>query len=164
MIDFKSQEQVTIIKFMLKILKLSAVLVTTVSLGFHKTIAVEPTAKLTIVVDKLSNQKGEVCMRIYAKEQGFPQSAAGAVQSGCTKITRRSAIKEFSGLKSGTYAVALFHDENSDGKLNTNFLGIPREGFGISNNPPVKLGAPKFKKASFSLKGNATIKIGMKYI
>ncbi len=146
---------------MLKLIRISIISVA-IALS-SKTIAA-PTAKLTIVVNNLSSQKGEVCMRIYAKEQGFPQSTAGAVQSGCTKIVGRSATKEFSGLKSGTYAVALFHDENGDGKLNTNFLGIPREGFGISNNPPVKLGAPKFKKASFSLKGNATIKIGMKYI
>ena len=148
---------------MLKVFKVSTVVIATLVSLSSKTMAV-PTAKLTIVVNQLPNQKGEVCMRIYAKEQGFPQSSKGVVQSGCTKITGRSATKEFYGLKYGTYAVALFHDEDSNGKLNTNFLGIPREGFGISNNPTVKLSAPKFKSASFSLKGNATIKIGMKYI
>ena len=149
---------------MLKAFKVSIVVVATLaSLNLGKTMAV-PTAKLTIVVNQLPNQKGEVCMRIYAKEQGFPQSSKGVVQSGCTKITGRSATKEFSGLKYGTYAVALFHDENGDGKLNTNFLGIPREGFGISNNPPVRARAPKFKNSSFTLRKDTIIKIGMKYI
>lgn len=148
---------------MLKLCKVSIISVAALALSFDKTVAMEPTAKLTVVVDSLSSKQGEVCMRIYAKEQGFPQSATGVVQSGCTKITGRAATKEFYGLKYGTYAVALFHDEDGNGKLNTNFLGIPREGFGISNNPTVKLSAPKFKSASFSLRGNATIKIGMKY-
>jgi uncharacterized protein (DUF2141 family) len=146
-------------------LKLSKLCIVSVAVALSgKTMAMEPTAKLTVVVDSLSSKQGEVCMRIYAKEQGFPQSATGVVQSGCTKITGRVATKEFYGLKYGTYAVALFHDEDGNGKLNTNFLGIPREGFGISNNPIVKLSAPKFKSASFFLRGNATIKIGMKYI
>ncbi len=149
---------------MLKLSKVGIISVAALALSFGKTVAMEPTAKLTVVVDSLSSKQGEVCMRIYAKEQGFPQSATGVVQSGCTKITGRAATKEFYGLKYGTYAVALFHDEDGNGKLNTNFLGIPREGFGISNNPTVKLSAPKFKSASFSLKGNATIKISMKYI
>lgn len=149
---------------MLKVFKVSTVAIATLaSLNFGKTIAV-PTAKLRIVVNQLPNQKGEICMRIYAKEQGFPQSSKNVVQSGCTKITGRSAIKEFYGLPYGTYAVALFHDENGDGKLNTNFLGIPREGFGISNNPTLSTSAPKFKNSSFPLKGDTTIKIGMKYI
>ena len=151
------------IKFILKVLKVSTVIIATLVSLSSKTMAV-PTAKLTIVVNQLPNQKGEVCMRIYAKEQGFPQSSKGVVQSGCTKITGRSAKKEFYGLKHGTYAVALFHDENGDGKLNTNFLGIPREGFGISNNPTVRTSAPKFKNSSFPLRGDTTIKIGMKYI
>lgn len=152
-----------IIKFMLKVFKVSTILVATLASLNSKTMAA-PEAKLTIVVNQLPNQKGKVCMRIYAKEQGFPQSSKGVVQSGCTKITGRSAKKEFYGLKYGTYAVALFHDENGDGKLNTNFLGIPREGFGISNNPTVRTSAPKFKSASFPLRGDITIKIGMKYI
>ena len=148
---------------MLKIFQVSTILVATLASLSSKTMAV-PTAKLTIVVNQLPNQKGEVCMRIYAKEQGFPQSSKGVVQSGCTKITGRSATKEFYGLKQGTYAVALFHDENSDGRLNTNFLGIPREGFGISNNPPVRASAPKFTNSSFTLRKDTIIKIGMKYI
>jgi uncharacterized protein (DUF2141 family) len=148
---------------MLKIFQVSTILVATLASLSSKTMAV-PTAKLTIVVNQLPNQKGEVCMRIYAKEQGFPQTSKGVVQSGCTKITGRSVTKEFYGLKYGTYAVALFHDENGDGKLNTNFLGIPREGFGISNNPPVRASAPKFTNSSFTLRKDTIIKIGMKYI
>jgi uncharacterized protein (DUF2141 family) len=124
----------------------------------------QPTAKLTVVVDGLRSMSGQVCLRVYANEQGFPGSARGVVQSGCTKVTGKSAIKEFYGLKPGTYAVALYADKNSDSKLNTNFLGIPSEGFGISNNPKAKTRAPKFKEASFDFSQNKTIKIAMQYL
>ncbi|WP_009633117.1 DUF2141 domain-containing protein [Synechocystis sp. PCC 7509] len=124
----------------------------------------QPTAKLTVVIDGLRHQTGQVCLRIYSNEQGFPGSAKGMVQSGCTKITGNSATKDFYGLKPGNYAVSLYADKNSDSKLNTNFLGIPSEGFGISNNPKVKTRAPKFKEASFNLSQNKTILITMQYL
>ncbi|MBW4665026.1 MAG: DUF2141 domain-containing protein [Chroococcus sp. CMT-3BRIN-NPC107] len=124
----------------------------------------QQSAKLTVVVDGLRHQSGQVCLRIYSNEQGFPLSARGVVQSGCTKVTGNSATKDFYGLKPGTYAIALYADKNSDSKLNTNFLGIPSEGFGISNNPKAKTRAPKFKEASFDISQNKTIKITMQYL
>ncbi len=123
----------------------------------------QPSAKLTVVVDGLRHNAGQVCLRVYANEQGFPASAKGVVQSGCTKVTGKSATKDFYGLKPGTYAVALYADKNNDSKLNTNFLGIPSEGFGISNNPKAKTRPPKFKEASFDISQNKTIKIMMQY-
>ncbi len=124
----------------------------------------QPSAKLTVVVNGLRHNSGQVCLRIYSNEQGFPSSAKGVVQSGCTKVTGNSAAKDFYGLKPGTYAVALYADKNNDSKLNTNFLGIPSEGFGISNNPKAKTRPPKFKEASFALSQNKTIKITMQYL
>lgn len=152
-------------QIMVKVSKLSACLVAILaSLSLPKIVEAESTAKLTVVVDGLLNQKGEVCLRIYENERGFPQSAAGIVQSGCTKVTGASVTKQFYGLKYGTYAVTLFQDENGDKKLNTNFIGIPQEGFGISNNPPVGNSAPKFSNASFPITKDTTIRIGMKYL
>lgn len=124
----------------------------------------QPRAKLTVVVDGLRHNSGQVCLRVYANEQGFPGSAKGVVQSGCTKVTGKSAVKDFYGLKPGTYAVALYADKNNDSKLNTNFLGIPLEGFGISNNPKAKTRPPKFTEASFDFSQNKTIKIAMQYL
>lgn len=124
----------------------------------------QPTAKLTVIIDGLRDKSGQVCLRVYSNEQGFPQSARGVVQSGCTKVTGKSATKDFYGLKPGTYAVALYADKNSDRKLNTNFLGIPSEGFGISNNPKAKTRAPKFTEASFKISQNKTILIVVQYL
>lgn len=63
------------------------------------------------------------------------------------------------------YAIAMIHDENKDGKLNTGLFGIPTEGFGFFRNPKVRMGAPSFKDTAFSLSGPSTqIQIDLKYI
>ncbi|BAZ66525.1 MAG: DUF2141 domain-containing protein [Pelatocladus maniniholoensis HA4357-MV3] len=123
------------------------------------------TINLTVVVNGIRNQNGQVCLRIYNNEQGFPLSDTSEVQSGCVQIQGSSIKKEFYGLQPGTYAVAAVDDQNGDYKLNRDFLGIPQEGFGVSNNPTisVKTGIPNFKNSSFPLRKNATIRIAMKY-
>ncbi|MEA5598562.1 DUF2141 domain-containing protein [Rivularia sp. UHCC 0363] len=127
--------------------------------------AVEDSATLTVAIKGIENQKGQVCLRIYENESGFPLGNSSEAKSQCTKITGNSLKQEFTGLKRGTYAVAVIDDQNGDTKLNRDFLGIPEEGFGISNNPTVsvKTGTPKFESASFSLTQNQTIEIEMKY-
>ena len=125
----------------------------------------ESTAKLTVVVKGINHQNGQICLRVYSGEQGFPFSDTSEIQSGCVKITGSSITKNFQSLKPGTYAVAVVDDQNGDYKLNSNFFGIPEEGFGVSRNPTIsaRTGAPKFQQASFPLKKDTTINIFMKY-
>ncbi|MCC5645424.1 DUF2141 domain-containing protein [Nostoc sp. CHAB 5824] len=151
---------------MLKLSHLCHVLLATlVSISFGKTVNAESTATLSVVVNGVHHQKGEICFRIYASERGFPMSDTSEAQSGCAKITGNSVKKEFSGLKAGTYAVAVVDDQNGDRKLNKDFFGIPKEGFGISKNPTVSIqtGTPKFRDASFVVNKNTTVNIIMKY-
>ncbi|MBW4453613.1 MAG: DUF2141 domain-containing protein [Nostoc indistinguendum CM1-VF10] len=151
---------------MLKLSQFSHVLLATlVSISFAKTVNAEPTAKLSVVVNGIRHQKGEICFRVYANEKGFPMSSTSEAQSGCAKITGNSVTKEFSGLKPGTYAVAIVDDQNGDRKLNKDFFGIPKEGFGISKNPTVSIqtGTPKFRDASFVVNKDTTVNIIMKY-
>ena len=124
-----------------------------------------PTATLTVIVEELQNQNSQVCFRIYASEQGFPFSNQSEVHGDCTEITGNTAILVIPNLKLGTYAVAVVDDRNRDYELNRDLLGIPQEGFGISNNPQVSIttGVPQFQEASFLLKENKTINITMKY-
>jgi uncharacterized protein (DUF2141 family) len=68
------------------------------------------------------------------------------------------------GLPTGAYAVSLFHDENRNGKLDT-LMGIPREGFGFSRNPPVRFGPPKFAAARFTIgSGETAQSVRLKYL
>ena len=57
----------------------------------------------------------------------------------------------FSNVEPGTYAVAVVHDENSDGKLDKNFVGVPSEGYGVSNNKTYALSAPKWDESVFTI-------------
>lgn len=80
-------------------------------------------------------------------------------------IVDRHALCEFSGIAPATYAISVFHDENSDGKLATNFIGIPREGVGASNNAKGRFGPPKFDAAAFRFTGGRLdLKITMDYL
>jgi len=73
-------------------------------------------------------------------------------------------IIRFDGLPPGNYAAALIHDENSNAKLDT-LLGIPREGFGFTRNPPIGFGPPRFSAAQFALGGVAeTQQVTMRYM
>ncbi|NJM73623.1 MAG: DUF2141 domain-containing protein [Scytonema sp. RU_4_4] len=130
-----------------------------------RTVHAESLATLTVVVNGLHHKNGQVCLRVYSSEKGFPDSNTSEIQSGCTQIKGSSVKKQFSGLKPGTYAVAVVDDQNGDHKLNKDFFGIPKEGFGISKNPTISIttGTPKFRDASFLLKKNTTINIVMKY-
>jgi uncharacterized protein (DUF2141 family) len=63
----------------------------------------------------------------------------------------------------GTYAIACYHDENNNGKLDTKFMGIPKEGTGASNDARGTMGPPKFKDAKFQLVSDTSVRIQMNY-
>lgn len=58
--------------------------------------------------------------------------------------------------KSGTYALAVYHDRNANTKLDKNFIGLPSEPFGLSNNPPLRLAMPKHRDSAFEVNGPRT--------
>lgn len=64
----------------------------------------------------------------------------------------------------GKYAVVVYHDENDNHKFDRNWIGLPTEGFGVSNNPSLFLAAPKFEELSFEVNGEVThVEVEMKY-
>jgi len=106
--------------------------------------------------------KGFLRCRLYSRPEGFPgKPPFDAEQS--VPVTAATATCTFPGVAPGTYAVALFHDENGDGKLDTNFMGIPREGVGVSNNKLRSFGPPKWDDAKFVLKGDLVIDVALHY-
>ncbi|MFO0173258.1 MAG: DUF2141 domain-containing protein, partial [Aphanizomenon sp.] len=95
---------------MFKIVNL--LIATLLTISFSEVAQAESTKSLTVVVNGIRNQTGEICMRVYNSEKGFPDNAKSEVKSGCTKITGNSIQEVFSGLKPGTYAVAVVDDQN----------------------------------------------------
>jgi uncharacterized protein (DUF2141 family) len=122
-------------------------------------------SRLNIEIEGIANPRGNICFTIFERSEGFPRDGAKALQAECRPISNLPVTLTLEGLTAGNYAVAVFHDENADGQLNTNAVGIPQEGFGFSNNPPILTGAPKFSEATFFVAGqNTTVRITMKYL
>jgi len=103
---------------------------------------------LTVQVTGLKSTTGNLLIALFNNAQGFPNDNKMAIEKIISPVNYNftSTIKN---LKAGTYAVAIFHDKNKDEILNTNILGIPKEGFGFSMNPKITVGAPRFNKSSF---------------
>ena len=120
--------------------------------------------KLIIKVNEIRNQKGKVRVSIYNSSNGFPDSPDKAKYLAEGVIIKNSSIIVLKNMPYGYYAVSLIHDENMNGKLETNFLGIPKEGFGMSNDAKGFMGPPEFEQAKFKFKkNNQTIQIKMDY-
>jgi len=129
---------------------------------------VSEASDLTVTAGNLRNDRGQVLICVFSAESSnaaaFPDCDKGrAVRTAKAAIAGGKVVITFNGLKDGVYAVAIVHDENANGQLDTNFLGIPAEGVGVSTNPRV-FGKPSFEQGQFSVKGNTAITIETKYI
>jgi uncharacterized protein (DUF2141 family) len=93
------------------------------------------------------NDQGRAGGTVFASSDGWSEATAKAVVHGGFPIANHEATEVFQ-VPAGKYGVAVIHDENSNHKLDRNFLGIPKEGFGFANNPKVLLTAPSFETAT----------------
>lgn len=120
-------------------------------------------SEITIKLTGLKSTKGKVLIALYNTSAGFPDDYNMAVEQVVTQ-TKSNFTYTIKNLKPGEYAIALFHDKNSNEKMDKNFLGIPKEGFGFSNNPRVLTGPPSFSKAKFNLKDKVRLTKEIKLI
>ena len=95
------------------------------------------TATLTVRVTGVRNNKGRIALALFQGEAGFPGDKSKAMHSQQAEIDNKIGGAKFvlQGIPYGVYAVSVFHDENMNGKLDKNFVGAPKEGYGASNNP-----------------------------
>ncbi len=111
------------------------------------------------------SDKGQVLCALFAPDTGFPSKVDRAVAHTHSAITGGSAVCEFHGVAPGRYAVSAFHDENSNGKMDTNFIGMPKEGVAVSNDAKGHMGPPKFDAAAFQYSGGRLeLKIKLTYL
>ena len=121
--------------------------------------------QIHVEIGGLRNDKGQVVCALFSSAADFPKNAQKAVFRTTAPIADRQAVCEFHEVAPGNYAVSVFHDENSNGKLDTNFMGIPREGVGASNNAKGHFGPPKFAAAAFRFEGGRfELKITIGYL
>ncbi len=111
------------------------------------------------IKDKVSAQ-GSFYYLIFKSKKGFPDVKKESVYSGTLSAKENSLIIE--NVSDGEYALTIFQDENENGKLDTNMVGIPKESFGFSNNPKILFGAPSYEKCRFKATGKTEIEIKMR--
>jgi uncharacterized protein (DUF2141 family) len=119
-------------------------------------------ADLTVNITQIKSAKGKIMFALFSKADGFPDTHQKAFQLKEAPSVKGTTSVTFENLPAGSYALAVFHDENSDGKLNTNMVGIPRESYGFSNNARSAFSAPSFKDASFKHDKAQSISIQVK--
>ena len=120
-------------------------------------------ADLTITVKDIHNATGTVYLVVYDESNfGKPQLAKFKEKAPAAKGDVTFVVHN---LPAGKYAVSSYQDENGNGKLDTNSLGVPIEGFGFSNDAQPAGGPPKFTQAAFDFDGkaNKSISFSMNY-
>jgi uncharacterized protein (DUF2141 family) len=113
---------------------------------------------LTVAIIGLRSSQGQLCLSLFSGEEGFPSNSDCAMRNCCIRATNTPLFAKFVNLTSGNYSVTVFHDANNNGTLDRNWLGIPTEGFGFSQNPKIFMGLPRFKDTSVVIT-NQDIKI-----
>ena len=125
--------------------------------------AAAPTAAVEVALSGLRNHRGTVHACLTRNPKYFPDCKKDPLALKQTIQADGGHVK-FRDIPPGRYALSVFHDENSNHKLDT-FLGIPREGFGFSRNPVIRVGPPRFDKVSIELTpGLARASIRMQYL
>jgi uncharacterized protein (DUF2141 family) len=102
----------------------------------------------------IKNSSGTVACALFESPEGFPTAFLRmATNVMIIKIKKDQARCDFEDIPPGNYAMAVIHDENMNGELDANWLGIPTEGYGFSNDAKGLVGAPPFSAASFPYNG-----------
>ncbi len=116
---------------------------------------------LMVAVKNVESNDGKVSVAVYENADNFLKfdkvfkADSATSQMGTTEVV----IKD---LPEGTYAVAVFHDENDNDELDTNMLGIPKEPLGFSKGKMKTFGPPDFKECAFELTSDQSISVLIK--
>lgn len=117
---------------------------------------------VTITVTGLENTSGDVIVSLYNKDDGFPQEIKKSLQARKIPATSKSIVATFQ-VPVGVYAASVVHDENRNGDMDKNWLGIPTEAYCFTNNATGFMSPPSFSSASFVVKANVSQTIKLIY-
>lgn len=120
---------------------------------------------ITVNIRNISKPEGMLGVALYSSKQGFPEKADRAVATRVRKISSTAHEVRFENIPYGSYAISVLHDENGNGKMDKKAIVIPKEGFGVSNNPKIRRGPPSFSEALFTLDRQETeLTVNMIYL
>lgn len=108
-------------------------------------------APLTILIEGVHSSEGKIMLALHSSEKTWMNHKAKPKSPHMVAARKGTVRLTIDYLEPGTYAVAIYHDENSNRKLDKNGIGIPKEGYAFSNNARGAMGPPSYEKASFKL-------------
>ncbi len=124
--------------------------------------APEEAPGIRIRVTGLRSDDGRLACGLFVEENWL---RAGAVSGEGGEIEDGVAVCRFHGVEPGTYAISTYHDEDGDGRLDTGFMRIPKEGTAASNNAYRRFGPPRYRDAKFDYDGGVLeLEAEMRYL
>ena len=121
--------------------------------------------EIVVNIDGFKSDKGKCLLSLFNNKKGFPSNPDKAVYITMERIQNKKLTLIIKDLAIGDYAIAVVHDENDNNKLDTNFLGMPKEGIGVSNNAKSTMGPPSYEDSKFQLKEDGLVtNIRIKYL
>lgn len=113
---------------------------------------------ISVHVNNVGSNEGHIKVAVYDSDDSF--LSFEHVYRGSSVVAQKGQVSlEMQGFPSGEYALAVFHDENGNGRLDTNWLGIPKEKVAFSNAKMKTFGPPKYKECAFKVTSNHEINI-----
>ena len=122
-------------------------------------------AGLNVIITNIDNAKGNVVLAIYNQEDNFPYKPLKTYKIDKESLVEGKLEYFIPDINPGVYAITLLDDKNRNNDMDTNWIGLPKEGFGFSNNvKPSLTGAPPFNACTFKFEeALVKIKIQMQY-
>lgn len=111
---------------------------------------------LTVKITNFKSDKGEVLIQLYNEKHEKIGGRKGTIVNGVSTI-------EITDLAPGKYAIRFFHDENANNEFDMNWMKMPAEGYGFSNNAMGMFGPKDFSKWLFSFEATTTVEMKVKY-
>jgi uncharacterized protein (DUF2141 family) len=123
----------------------------------------QPANKLAVSVTGLRSDTGVVRCGLYADANAFPQPGR-EFRGAVARINGQQATCVFTNISAGTYAVAAFHAEQNETRMEYGMFGRPKQGYGFSGNPSSSFGPPAFSAAAFDYRGGSqTAQVTLQY-
>jgi len=132
--------------------------------GKTRGLACDHPTTIRVVAEGVRHQRGEMRMALFASAEGFPGKPEQALQRAVATMNGDTATLRFDPVPCGTYAVSVFHDEDGNGEMKSDWLGRPQEGWGVSNNATGSFGPPSFEDSAFEATGDSvTVRLKLRY-
>jgi len=111
------------------------------------------TGSITVEALGFKNNEGKARLLLFTSEEGkhFPADQDKAFVKRILPIENNKVVFELQDIPYGDYAISVHHDENNDDKVNSNWIGIPKESLGASNDAKGSFGPPPFEKAKIAV-------------